>query len=232
MKARKPQPAPAPPDPPAPVYAPREEWPPLVMRDKPLVQVRPLISQLVEDYELHLPPYQRGVVWTGEQQRAFCADVFAGFGIQAMLFWAMPSPFGGNARCYVLDGQQRLTALGVPLRRADGTMNPLPASFLDLETGTWKEEPTEHPSIVQPLTAANVACFHPCIDPNVFDRRIGKLLHVGRNRLYRDIQIFVLEANTTPEVAVEAFRRWNRPGTPFAEEQIEALISECGLTRS
>lgn len=73
-----------------------------------------LFSGIGAPRTFHLPRWQRGQVWTPEQQVAFAETVWAGLPFQPVLLWEQDAP-GGARRLIVLDGQQRLSAMGAHL---------------------------------------------------------------------------------------------------------------------
>lgn len=91
-----------------------------------------------------LPAWQRPFVWSAEQCLAFARTLYAGGDAGEMLLLRYDR---AGARYYaVLDGQQRLATLGVPLWRATasdthGWVSALPAHVpkLDARTGIWRQ---------------------------------------------------------------------------------------------
>ena len=89
---------------------------------------------------LHLPPTQRGIAWTPERQLSFVRAVWAG--APMMPLWVVRGTMG---RQWLIDGQQRATALGLEIIDADGVTRPPPPLRWSPETGDWsltKGEPT------------------------------------------------------------------------------------------
>ena len=81
------------------------------------------VRQAVVDVEWFLPPFQREVVWTPAQQAAYCNSLWDGMPTAPLLVWERDiNGTGWPYRRVVLDGQQRLTALGAHVIRADGTV--------------------------------------------------------------------------------------------------------------
>lgn len=180
-----------------------------------------------------LPPWQRGQVWTAAQQVAFCEAVWCGMPSQPILLWQRD---GYKGLPIVLDGQQRLCALGAYVLRADGTVNTPTAAHLDLETGRWQVGPAEgHPPITM-AQAANVGWLLKLYnsvtlraDPDHW--RTSNLVAQASERL-RGGRSFVYTIGTGVPIedVIRIFRVWNTPGTPFSPDEIEALIHAADLS--
>ena len=96
------------------------------------VQISPMHLGQLSRKPLRVPTYQRGVVWEPARQASVC---------QAAMACRVSPPvtlLTHRQQAYVLDGQQRLTALGVRLERADGSVN-LTSAGMNLRTGQWQE---------------------------------------------------------------------------------------------
>lgn len=204
-----------------------------------------LVSRLAE-MDLHLPPWQRGQVWDGERQRAFCRALWRGLPTAPLLLWeqrvdaepidpnAVPDRYGYTPSNYhhrivVLDGQQRLAALGVPMRRWNGVPLDPPESYLDLEDGEWKAEPM--PGLPWPLTLTAVS------DPGGYwraggddARRLQELWWQAAQRCRPDLLCYTIPRGTPVGEVIEIFRAWNAPGVPIPPEQIDALIRGADLS--
>jgi hypothetical protein len=183
-----------------------------------------------------IPPWQRGVVWTGDQQRAFCQTVWDGFPLAPILLWEQQCRFPGSqgkedpgaTAVVVLDGQQRLTALGMDLVRWDGTPHPLPESVLQLERGIWAAAPeTEGDRTLLDLFRYNAGIFR---GQRIADERIEDLLWQAQKRLqFTHVPIIVL-GPYVPLAAVQAlFQAWNIPGTPLDPAEATRLVAEAQL---
>lgn len=88
---------------------------------------------------IRVPNFQRPVVWSHEQQVRFCQTAMKGLLCQSFIFWQKYEKDGRVF--YVVDGQQRLTALGVPMTR-NGVLQEGCKAYLDLE-GNWHSTPGE-----------------------------------------------------------------------------------------
>lgn len=177
----------------------------------------------------HLPPFQREAVWDAERQVAYCNSLWDGLPTAPFLVWERYLGGGVMNRInVVLDGQQRLTALGAPVLRADGTANPPSGAFFDLEAGRFTTEPGRWA-----LTAKDLCCmsfsdhFHG--EPNVADEMGSRLWQwkiYAKSRLDSiELVSHVLESCTKQAEVVKAFRSINRPGIVFTEEEVERLIA-------
>jgi len=60
---------------------------------------------------LFVPTFQRPVVWNSEKQIRFCQNVLRGIPLAGFMLWER------DWKSWVVDGQQRMTALGIPLMR-------------------------------------------------------------------------------------------------------------------
>lgn len=206
----------------APPAMPRQPWPAPVMQFSMWSGIQRVSLSKVTELKLWLPPWQRGQVWDGERQRSFCRSVWRRLPIMPILLWERGWMSG--ARYVVLDGQQRLAALGVPMARHDGTVTTLPASFLDLEDGEWKPEPSPiDPALPVALTAAELASGSWSKQRGCEDRA-ADLYAMAIDRLRVDVPAYILGPEATQEQAMEVFRCWNLPGVAFEPGEVDALI--------
>jgi Protein of unknown function DUF262 len=208
----------------APVAAPRPEVPDPpwavsrgAMYDRAAYPYQWTMSQLAR-WTFHLPPCQRPSVWSPEQQVAFCRSVWDGRPVAPLLVWQRGH--GKDERAYVIDGQQRLIALGCNVIRHDGTQAGETRAYLDIETGEWSTVPDD-----LALTAARVSALrsHDWLRD---DHRSGLWQAMAYDRL-GGVQIvaYVLGYRATAEDVIESFRAINRPGVPMTEAQVEALVA-------
>lgn len=199
---------------------------------------------------LRVPSYQRGVVWDAARQVSFCRS--------AMACRVAPTVtvLRYRQQSYVLDGQQRLTALGLRLERIDGTTNQTSAG-LDVRTGQWVEI---SPRCVLPVEdlpeqgttylAAEIARGN-MLDLARFERAMS-LRHMGeyppdvaealRDRmsvLYaqdwcRTLKIPLVEISLqddTPgawDEVLDVFRMVNTPGVSFDLAELERVLAGGG----
>lgn len=185
----------------------------------------------------YVPEFQRGPVWDGERAIAYVTAWCRGLASSSMLVWHY-----GN-RGWVLDGQQRLMALGFTLRDADGNERRGATGYLDFETGAIVSEPGPMRATIAEITAQMSASdIHG--SANEWWRRQHDWISKGENprlaamafdadSLRNSIPhtLAVLggwSQDVTPAEAREYFRHWNIPGVPFAEGEIDRLLSIVG----
>lgn len=213
---RQRQPAPPPPSRPA-----REPWPEPAWSLPGPVKVSAYTYTLrqVAGWTLHLPPIQRGLVWTPDQQLALVRAMWSGLPIAPLVVWR-PAAYDGRVR-WLLDGQQRATAIGLDVRTAGGERRPAPPTRWDWRTGAWSLDVGE-PSTLAGLTS--------------WDWDAARCLPVGLELSTRahgtaraeECSVHVVEIGAWGEPIsaarlVEAFRALATPGVPWSEEDLAAL---------
>lgn len=176
-----------------------------------------------------LPPFQRGEVWDVERQAAFANSVFSGLPTGPILAWERSRRVNDDrseVTRFLLDGQQRLTALGVPIVRADGTANRIPCLDFDIKTGRFVSSPAPG------VTPARLVDFE-----TVWGRKdelpepeFWGLCYAQAQLQRAELVVYDLSPYTSPARAVEAFRCINRPGIAFDEAEIEKLIASIDST--
>ena len=234
MAGPKTRPPPAEPVP-ARVYPPRPSW--AVKKYNLGYPHQFNVRQLVEDMVWHLPPFQREVVWTPEQQVAFCNSVFTGMPTATILAWRRYMGEGEEEKVLLLDGQQRLTALGATVIRPDGTTNPPPRAYFDLAAGRFTTDPGRWALTMRDIVDLD---FERQIEVSEELEKAGDV--EGHNLWYsrlfandvvsmQQLTVYRLEHRATPEFAIEAFRAINRPGVQFDEAEIERLIASAAAMR-
>jgi hypothetical protein len=165
---------------------------------------------------LALPPLQRGQVWTPEQQVAFCESYWLGRIMHShILLWRRSYRSDEHL---IVDGQQRLSALGLPVRRPDGSLNACSA-FLDLHDGRWYTERTE-----DRFTAAELADWTVLRCVWERSRVLGAwMCHAEKRMSVSRIAVSVIEPNI-PQSTVQAwFRTMAIPGVALTPEEAERL---------
>lgn len=219
------------PQPPPPKATPRREVPapPWATKDWVFGSIQKYLVQQVTHMEWVLPPFQREVVWTPEQQVGFCNTVCAGLPTPFILVWRRHNAEGESVRL-VLDGQQRLTALGATVHRADGSVNPPPRAYFDIKAGCFTTEPGRWALTMRDISHLRAVEFF---------KRSGELEAAGdwegydlwENTIYaidqmsvRDVPVFEIDSRAPVEYVINAFRAINHPGTPFDAAEIERLI--------
>lgn len=212
----KPPPRPRPPDPPS-VPWPEPEWSLLDMVD---VQACTLRIRQMSAHPLHLPPVQRGIVWTPEQQLALVQSVWSGLPVAPIIVWQQQTS-RGDVR-WLLDGQQRATSLGLDVRTVDGVRRPTPPTRWDWRTGTWSLDAGE------PTTLAELADVR--LTRAMFDLGVGLELSsraAGQTRAsdccVTSIVIGGWSARVPVDRVVAAFRALATPGVLWTETQIAEI---------
>lgn len=187
------------------------------------------VRQVVEDDVWYLPPFQREVVWSPEQQVAFCDSVFTGLPTATVLAWRRY--VGKERRVVLLDGQQRLTALGATVRRADGTTNPPPQAYFDLRAGRFSTDPGRWALTMRDIVGLDFLRqievqeeLEAAEDWEGYDQWYSRL-YATDVAGGRQLTVYVLEERATPEFVVAAFRAINRPGVQFDEAEVERLVA-------
>lgn len=186
---------------------------------------------------LVIPTLQRGQVWTPEQQVAFASAVWTAKPMYTpMILWERTRrvSYDRPPVMDVLDGQQRLHALGVPMERADGTPMPPCAAFLDLETGTVVGEPGQHRPTLFDAVAYQTARSMQALRGVTIAGTGGDLTYaLAKDRLDRiDFSVINLEPSVTPAEAADHFRAANTQGVQMSPEELEALIAAAVELRS
>lgn len=225
---------------PLPDVEPREPWAEGMARRSAWDRCRPVqlgLRQILDDGTYHLPPWQRGQVWTPDQQVAFCEAVWMGLPMPPLLVWERRVGSGiADRAAVVLDGQQRLCALGARVLRSDGSPVAPTSAFLDLETGRWGTDPAPDWPPITMWDAASGGLgwlwegdYREALGPERH-RRLGMLLAQASNRVGMvEVVTYLMGPSVPPEDAVAVFRSWNRPGAPIPSEEVEALIAQADL---
>ena len=186
----------------------------------------------------HLPPFQREPVWDAARQVAYCNAVFLGRPVAPILVWQRNfGPTIGD-RSIVLDGQQRLTALGAKVMRPDGSLNPPTAARFDLALGRFTSTPDRW-NLAPGMIADYLRNHDSGLDFFEEERKLEEAqdpdaatfywwIHAHGTMSSREIVVHVLDRYMTPEHAIEAFRSINTPGVTFDLADVERLIKAAG----
>jgi len=182
-----------------------------------------------------LPAYQRDVVWSRAQQLAFVRSVWDGQPVSPVVVWER----SWSEPVAVLDGQQRLTALGVSMLRADGTVNEVPRFTLDIAAGEWLDaDPGDRVTRTIPvieIASASmfdfVDTFDDADDDSPYDdlsaARCAAIECLSIAQALR-IPVMVLRGTMDPTKIAQAFRTLATPGVPWTLEEIERMIASVG----
>jgi hypothetical protein len=179
-----------------------------------------------------LPPWQRPFVWTDDQVMAYHERLLTGGHGGVVVIWRRYTKTGQQA--VILDGQQRLTAVGVKMRRADGTPAPdLRRPVWDALAARWTWEPGP-----LRLPFAGV-CDWRTVDALRDAALDGDVAALDTDEM-RLLRCYAMEAMRRPEVvsvvietsgepaaqsraALRAFLDLNRGGTPMDTDTLAGL---------
>jgi len=226
----------------------RAAWAAYASVRRPLVSVQMTTWRLRQVYEATgkapwvLPSWQRPVVWSRDQSLAFHRRILGGGGtFGPIVLWDRRG--GGRSDIVVLDGQQRLSSIGVPLVRevADGGERAPVAVEVPvwdtIETG-WSWE-----------AGANRYPLSTILNPSLRDGPLWDARRDGQEREWSgavcandaaidiDVPTMMIEAHwqaddRSPDAqkraAMRAFVDMNTGGTPMSRAEIEALIGLGG----
>lgn len=171
------------------------------------------------DRALCLPVYQRGAVWTFAQATAFLDSFLMGDIMSAMLLVELDRP---GARTFsVLDGQQRLIAMGVSIAAHDGSARIGTAPLISLTDLRWHAEPAPDRFTLASLMGANL--FTRTLKLGARQQYVaGYLADKIRSA---DWPVAILDRDITPAAARRAFAAWNHPGAPIDPDALAALLA-------
>lgn len=192
-------------------------WLPTLSGTRCSTQVTPLPA--LWNMGFRLPSFQRGERWTATMQSAFCDSVFRGEFIPPILLWER------RDGTWVIDGQQRLTALGARVVRPDGSTNTPTSSFLDVRSGRFGSGRGRWD-----LTVVRLARWRVLSIPKPAGRgaREWEWASVaGEIMRKRSLVTYVLGPEATQADAVRAFRAINTPGVLMAPGEVEELIASA-----
>jgi len=214
-----------------------------------------LIDRIVAG-KIRMPRFQRAFVWKQADILALLDSILRGFPIGSILVWDTEQDIASTDRIgpltitdprhgvigYLIDGQQRVSALVGTLRLTDDMNHNVDnvdwRVYFDLDTQEFHRSPSEgtgpqHFPVRSLLNTAGF--FEACrrIESAVSDPDTRQLWLDEADRLasvFRDYQIpliHIREANL--DSAVTVFARLNRTGRKMAaDEMVSALIYETG----
>lgn len=188
-------------------------WASTLTRTRCATQVTPLPALWGTPFRL--PAFQRGERWTPEMQASFCTAVLVGDPVPPVLLWER------RDGTWVIDGQQRLTALGAKIVRSDGTGNTPTSAYLDVREGRFGPAQGRWS-----LTAVRLARWRVLDIPRpkrgardwTWAGAAGEVLR------RRTLVTYVLGPDATQADAVRAFRAVNTPGVLMEPGEVEALV--------
>lgn len=178
----------------------------------------------------HLPPFQRKIVWSAEQQVAYCNAVFQSLPTAMFLIWERH--VDGRRVHVVLDGQQRLTALGAQVVRSDGTENEPTAARFDLASGRFGVGPFRWNQTATDLARFNFS--HHIDTERQLEASADPDAIYWHHRIYAysilssaQVCHYLLPSHTPISDVIAAFRSINRPGVSFSEAEVERLVNDA-----
>ena len=201
-------------------------------------QMHTLHASEVGRMSFTLPAYQRDVVWSRAQQLAFVRSVWDGQPVSPIVVWERT----WSEPVAVLDGQQRLTALGVPMLRADGSVYEVPRFTLDIAAGEWLDtDPGDRVVRVIPFIEIAgapmfdfVESFDEIDDGSLYeDMSASRCAAIECLSVAQRVKIpmMVLRGSTDPSMIVQAFRTLAMPGVPWTLDEIERMIASVEVAR-
>lgn len=149
-------------------------------------------------------------------QAAFCTAVLVGDPVPPVLLWER------RDGTWIIDGQQRLTALGAKVVRADGASNTPSKAFFDARTGRFGALAGRWD-----LTAVRLARWRALAvpKPSKGEKYWEWTAMAGEVMRRRSLVTYVLGPEATQDDAVRAFRAINTPGVPMDVGEVESLIA-------
>lgn len=174
----------------------------------------------IAEMAFRLPPMQRPVVWDRARQLAYVRSVWAGLPTAPIILWGRWS----SDVAWILDGQQRLTALGVCILNAAGEPQPVVRWGFDGVAGEWIEgdelsflEATEYPR----LRALNFC------DPTDVNLRQQGHVALYRHERLQGLEVPIARIEGDPKYAAAAFRALAMPGVPWDPAEIDRMVASC-----
>ncbi len=183
-----------------------------------------------------LPPWQRPFVWTDGQVMAYHERLLTGGHGGVIVIWRRYAKEGQQA--VVLDGQQRLTAVGVKMRRADGAPAPdlrRPVWDALAARWTWELGPLRLPfaAVCDWRTVDSLRDVALDGDVAALDTDEMRLLRYAMEAMRRpEVVSVVIETSGEPaaqtRAALRAFLDLNRGGTPMDADTLAGLEAAAG----
>lgn len=201
------------------------------------ISVEDLVATAVDEARIRVPRFQRRMRWTAEDARNLLDSVYRGYPIGNLLMWERPGPKNDDLHLgplrlrapaqenawFVVDGQQRTTALAATLRRSGAETDDSFALYFDLD---------ERSFVIPPRRTEPKATWLPvwnlldAVDLNTWllerfpkDKEIQRLAQeVGRRIREYKVPIYIVTSDD-PSVVREIFRRANRHGVAMTQAE-------------
>lgn len=195
-------------------------WADTINRTRCSTQVIPLLELWATPFLL--PAFQRGERWSADMQARLCSAVLVGDPVPPVLLWER------RDGTWVIDGQQRLTALGAHVVRPDGSKNAPSRAFFDPRAGRFGATQGRWS-----LTAVRLARWRAMAipRPSKGGRDWDWVTAAGDVMRRRTLVTYVLGPAATFDDAVRVFRAINAPGVPMSAGEIETLIASATVDR-
>lgn len=174
---------------------------------------------------VYLPPFQRAAdAWTPQMQIDYCTALMNGAPTTQLLM--VEIGWIETRRHYVIDGQQRLTALGVDIVRHDGTRNPPTAARFNVHTGEWGGSEADGS-----YSLAEASVFEYDMWRRADDHSRERSRGLGRlNSLIGNIEIpaytsgYYRPSEAVGRELAAAFASINHPGAPIHPDNLAGLL--------
>lgn len=215
------------------------------LRTRPTAETFPLddIVTWVREGRIRVPEFQRGLRWTRRDVVTLFDSIYQGFPIGNLLLWERGAPaekltLGGlsvdapsGQAFYVVDGQQRITALAAALTEQGWEDSRFAVGF-DLESGTFTARPRSEGSWIP----AHVLYDGSALLAWFFQRReLMDHFEVasGAAKTIRDLRIptYVVR-DDDEEVLRTIFDRTNNAGKKLSRGEVFAALHRTGGTGS
>lgn len=185
--------------------------------------------------EIRIPPFQRPFAWKREDVKKLLDSVWRGYPVGALLFWEKKASAGRvkvgpltidapeiSRASWVIDGQQRLTALAGSLlypRRLEATNTDEFAWYFDLERGEFVSPRPAPPPHWVPVNALGSSVDTLKWAKDKPDALASRAFEVSKAlREYR-LPLYVV-SNADEDVLREIFDRLNGSGRPLTSAQV------------
>lgn len=212
--------------------------------------VRKLIGR-VRDGEIRVPQFQRPLRWQPNDVTKLLDSILKGYPIGSLLFWKQPAPADPNLRIgsafisveevaeawFIVDGQQRITALAATLLDLDQQDDPRWVVYFDPETNRFLSGSPQTKGRQVPLKAlGDIRRLGKWLrDCELTDEEQSRVEDVQQRLLDYEIPAYLME--TEDQDALRGvFARLNSSGVRMrADEVFQALFggeSESARDRS